>query len=64
MDGCQGVEREITKVSEKFQGLRDGIVGNLDDAIQRVQACKNEIQFGKLGKMKMSRKSMIGTFLH
>ena len=47
MDGCQGVEREINKVSEKFQGLRDGIVGNLEDAIQRIQACKNEIQFGK-----------------
>jgi len=46
MDGCQGVEREINKVSEKFQGLRDGIVGNLEDAIQRIQACKNEIQFG------------------
>ena len=47
MDSCQGVEREVSKVSEKFHSLGDVINENLEEAIQHVQAAKNEIQYGK-----------------
>lgn len=47
MEACQGVEREVSKVAEKFRGLNDIIDGNLDESIQLISAAKNELQFGK-----------------
>jgi len=46
MEACQGVEREVSKVAEKFHGLNDIIDGNLDESIQLIAAAKNELQFG------------------
>lgn len=46
MEACQGVEREVSKVAEKFRGLNDIIDGNLDGSIQLISAAKNELQFG------------------
>ena len=46
MEACQGVEREVSKVAEKFRGLNDIIDGNLDESIQLISAAKNELQFG------------------
>ena len=47
MEACDGVEREVSKVAEKFHGLNDIIDGNLDESIQLISAAKNELQFGK-----------------
>ena len=47
MEACQGVEREILKVVEKFHCLGEANHRTLEEAIQLVRAAKDEIREGK-----------------
>lgn len=47
MEACQGVEREILKVVEKFHCLGDANHRALDEAMQLVRAARDEIREGE-----------------
>ncbi len=47
MQACEGVERDLNRVSDKFQALKDSNEGNLTDALNLVLAAKREITEGK-----------------
>ena len=47
MEACQGVERDITNVVDKFNHLGDSNRRILEEAIQLVRAAKNEIKDGQ-----------------
>ena len=47
MDSCQGVEREVNKVQEKFHALGEINHHSLEEALQLVRVAKAELQEGK-----------------
>ena len=50
MEACQGVEREIIKVVEKFHCLGEANHRALEEAMQHVRAARDEIREGKFFK--------------
>ena len=50
MEACQGVEREIIKVVEKFHCLGEANHRALEEAMQHVRAARDEIREGKVFK--------------
>ena len=50
MDSCQGVDREVNKVHEKFQNLGELSHQALEDALQLVRVAKEELREGKAQK--------------
>ena len=47
MEACQGVERDINNVADKFSNLGESNHRILEEAIQLVRAAKDEIRDGK-----------------
>ncbi len=48
MEACNGVEREVTKVLEKFRILSDSKTKDIEEALQMVRAAKAELQDGEI----------------
>ncbi len=47
MEACNGVEREVAKVLEKFRNLSDSNQKSIDEALRLVRAAKAELENGK-----------------
>ena len=50
MDSCQGVEREVNKVQDKFHTLSEINHHSLEEALQLVRVAKEELREGKEAK--------------
>ena len=57
MDSCQGVEREVNKVQEKFHALGEINHHSLEEALQLVRVAKAELQEGKEHSQKSDAQS-------
>ena len=52
MDSCQGVEREVNKVQDKFHTLGEINHHSLEEALQLVRVAKEELREGREAKKK------------
>ena len=62
MDSCQGVEREVNKVQDKFHTLSEINHHSLEEALQLVRVAKEELREGKEAK-KVTRNRRVGQTL-
>ena len=62
MDSCQGVEREVNKVQDKFHTLGEINHHSLEEALQLVRVAKEELREGKEAK-KVTRNRRVGQTL-
>ena len=47
MDACLGVEREIDRVLERINGLKDRNSTSIDDLLASIKQVKQEIENGR-----------------
>lgn len=60
MDSCFGVEREIEKVSKKYNGIREHLHSSLDELIDNISGVQQELV---QGMMKFSGRKMSIEFI-
>ena len=58
MEACEGVERDINNVVDKFSNLGESNHRILEEAIQLVRAAKDEIRDGGFLAQKPSKSSL------
>ena len=58
MEACEGVERDINNVVDKFSNLGESNHRILEEAIQLVRAAKDEIRDGEFLAQKPSKSSL------
>jgi hypothetical protein len=53
MDSCTAVEREVTKVTEKFDSLRAVVNKNCSDALSKLETIRAQLVANPQGKLRI-----------